>query len=206
MIGGIYCEIPLGQFYDKSIAHSVRWRLNKLLGVNTSYLNPKVIDHYIYQKVDEVTRRYYTQRRSKGYEDQSHDLKNSYGYAVYDMDDYPHLKIYRNAPFTENRGEFVDEFIETYEPITQKGWMVLLCVTAPYAARVEALGNYPNGAFPGYGLKVLLPMVNGLSQRIREALGRKGVGFQYGYILNSKTYGTVGERLSLQQHNSNLGI
>lgn len=206
MIGGIYCEIPLGKFYDKSKAHSARWKLNKLLGVNTSYLNPIVIDHYIYQTLDEITRKYFTQRRAKGYQDQSHDLKNSYGYAVYDMDGYPKLKIYQNAPFTETRGEFVDEFIETYQPITQNGWMVLLCVTAPYAARVEALGNYPNGAFPGYGLPVLLPMANGLAQRIREACGRKGGGFNYGYILNSETFHTVGQRMTLQQHNSAIGI
>lgn len=198
MIGGIYCEIPLGKFYDKSIAHSVRWRLNKLLGVNTSYLNPKVIDWYIYQKVDEVIRRYYTQRRSKGYQDQSYDLKNSYGYAVYDMDDYPHLKIYRNAPFTESRGEFVDEFIETYEPLTETGWMVLLCVTAPYAARVEADGQYEKKPFfKGYNRKVLSSMVNGLSVRIRKDLGRKGASLQYGYILNSKQHMTVGQRHEL---------
>lgn len=198
MIGGIYCEIPLGKFYDKSIAYSARWRLNKLLGVNTTYLNSKVIDHYIYQTLDKITRRYFIQRRSKGYQDRSHDLKNSYGYAVYDMDDYPHLKIYQKAPFTESKGEYVDEFIESYQPITKSGWMVLLCVTAPYAARVEATGAYPPPfEFRGYGLKVLMPMANGLAQRIREAAGRKGAGFHYGYILNSQWNNTVGERLEI---------
>lgn len=197
MIGGIYCEIPLGQFYDKSIAHSVRWRLNKLLGVNTSYLNPKVIDWYIYQTLDEITRKYFTQRRSKGYDDRpDHTLKNSYAYAIYDMDDYPHLKVYQNAPFTETRGEYVDEFIEEYKPITQSGWLVLLCATAPYAARVEAEGSYYplSPTFAGYKKKVLASMVTGLSQRIREACGRKGADLKYGYILNSETHGTVGQR------------
>lgn len=195
MIGGIYCEIPLGKLYDKSIPHSVRWRLNKLLGANTKYLNPIVIDHYIYQTLDKITRKYFTQRRSKGYQDQSHDLKNSYGYAVYDMDGLPKLKIYQNAPFTENRGEYVDEFIESYQPITKSGWMVLLCVTAPYAARVEATGAYPPPfEYRGYGLKVLMPMVNGLAQRIREAAGRKGSVFHYGYILNSYFNQSIGER------------
>jgi len=206
MIGGIYCEIPLGTFYDRKIAYSARWRLNKLLGINTSSLRNEVIDYYIYQTLDGITRKYFTQRRNKGYQDQSNDLKNSYGYAVYDMDSYPHLKIYQNAPFTDRRGEYIDEFIESYEPITKNGWMVLLCATAPYAARVEAAGNYPHGDFPGYQLNVMIPMVSGLSQRIREACGRKGASYHYGYILNSRTYGTVGERLTLQQHNSNLGI
>lgn len=197
MIGGIYCEIPLGNFYDKEKAHSARWRLNKLLGVNTSYLNPIVIDHYIYQTLDEITRRYFTQRRSNGYKDQSYDLKNSYGYAVYDMDGYPHLKIYKNAPFTDKKGEYVDEFIESYNPLTKKGWMVLLCATAPYAARVESSGSYEGDMFKGYNKKVLISMVNGLSVRIRESLGRKGEKLEYGYILNSKTLGTVGQRLPI---------
>ena len=198
MIGGIYCEIPLGVFYDKKIAYSARWRLNKLLGVNTTFLNHEVIDHYIYQTLDEITRKYFTQRRNKGYQDQSNDLKNSYGYAVYDMDGYPQLKVYKNAPFTDTRGEFVDEFIETYEPITQKGWMVLLCATAPYAARVESQGWYDGGWFHGYSLNVLQPMVQGLSQRIRESVGRKGADLHYGYILNSKIFNTVGQRLPLE--------
>lgn len=197
MIGGIYCEIPLGKFYDKEKANSARWRLNKLLGVNTSLLRHEVIDHFIYRRLDEITTKYYTQRRSKGYQDQSQDLKNSYGYAVYDMDGYPKLKIYKNAPFSNTRGEYVNEFIEQYEPLTKTGWMVLLCVTAPYAARVESMGVYPGGYFPGYGLNVLMPMVHGISQRIREECGRKGAELKYGYILNSKTFGTVGERLSL---------
>ena len=198
MIGGIYCEIPLGKFYDKSKAHSVRWRLNKLLGVNTSYLRQEVIDHYIYRTLDDIVRRYYTQRRGKGYQDRTGELMDSYGYAVYDMEGYPRLKTYRNAPFTNKRGEYVDEFIETYKPITEKGWMVLLCATAPYAARVESTGAYPPPLeYRGYGKKVLLPMVNGLSIRIREAVGRKGASIHYGYILNSQAHGTVGQRLEI---------
>lgn len=198
MIGGIYCEIPLGKLYDKAKAHSARWRLNKLVGVNTSYLNPIVIDYYIYQKLDEIVQRYYTQRRSKGYQDQSRDLKNSYGYAVYDMDGYPKLKIYKDAPFTEKRGEYVNEFIESYQPITKNGWMVLLCVTSPYAARVESQGAYPPPfEFRGYNLKVLMPMVNGLARKIREDAGRKGSVLHYGYILNSYLNNTVGQRLQI---------
>ena len=197
MIGGIYCEIPLGKFYDKTIATSARWRLNKLVGVNTRFLNPIVIDWYIYQTLDKIVRGYYSQRRSKGYDDQSRELKNSYGYAIYDMDGYPRLKIYQNAPFTENKGEFVDEFIETYEPITKNGWMVLLCATAPYAARVESSGSYAPSFPPyaGYNKSVLASMVNGIAQRIKESCGRKGSSIKYGYILNSKTHGTVGERI-----------
>lgn len=195
MIGGIYCEIPLGKFYDKNKANSARRGLKKFLGVDTSLLRHEVIDNYIYKALDGITSSYFKQRRSKQYEDQSHDLKNSYGYAVYDMDGYPRLKIYKNAPFTEKRGVYVDEFIESYQPITKSGWMVLLCVTAPYAARLEATGAYPPPyEYRGYGRNVLMPMVNGLAQRIREAAGRKGSVFHYGYILNSYFNQSIGER------------
>ena len=47
MIGGIYCEIPLGEFYDKSIADSVRWRLRKYLGVTIKGMTNQELDDTI---------------------------------------------------------------------------------------------------------------------------------------------------------------
>lgn len=202
MIGGIYCEIPLGKFYDKSIFYSVRWRLHKLIGGNVKYLDEQAFDNAIMGSLNKIIRSHFTQRRNPGYHDQTKTLKNSYGYAVYNLDKSSKPVLRQQPNFAHDMTGTFEEFVDTYEPITTNGWMVLLCVTAPYAARVESDGWYPDAApeqdnYHGYGLKVLMPMVSGLSQRIREDAGRKGVNLQYGYILNSKTFHTVGKRLAI---------
>lgn len=207
MIGGIYCEIPLRRFYNRKKFYSVRSKLHKLVGGNVQYLfDEKELDYAILGVLNSLIREHFTQRRNPGYHDQTETLKNSYGYAVYNLDKSKSPVLRQQPNFAKDSTGTFERFVDTYEPLTTYGWMILLCVTAPYAARVESLGNYPNGAFPGYGLKVLSPLVNGLAQRIRESLERKDSTTQYGYILNSETFGTVGERLTLQQYNSNLGI
>ena len=195
MIGGIYCEIPLRRFYDRSVFYSVRWRLHKLIGGNVKFLDEEAFDSAILETLNKIIRKHFRQRQHPGYKDQTEQLKNSYGYAVYNLDK-SHQPVLRQQPsFASDMTGLFEEFVDTYEPLTTNGWMVLLCATAPYAARVEASGEYdedPN--FKGYNKKVLLHMVNTLSQRIREDAGRSGVDLRYGYILNSRTHGTVGER------------
>lgn len=198
MIGGIYCEIPLKRFYDRSIFYSIRWRLHKLIGGNVKFLDEEAFDSAILETLNKIIRKRFTQRRAIGYEDQTEQLKNSYGYAIYNLDKTSKAVLMQQPNFAKDKTGLFEEFVNTYEPITANGWMVLLCATAPYAARVEATGAYPPPfEFRGYGLKVLMPMVNGLAQRIREAAGRKGAGFHYGYILNSQWNNTVGERLEI---------
>ena len=203
MIGGIYCEIPLNRFYDKNVFYSVRWRLHKLIGGEVKFLNEQAFDYQILETLNGIIRKHFRQRQKPQYEDRTEQLKNSYGYAVYDLDKSKQALLRQQPSFANDMTGLFDEFVDTYEPLTQTGWMVLLCVTAPYAARVESNGEYEGDSegkykYKGFDKKVLMNMVTTLSQRIREDAGRKGVDLHYGYILNSKRYNTVGQRLPLE--------
>lgn len=144
---------------------------------------------YILDTIKKVVSEAFTQRRAKGYKDQTEELLRSHGYAIY----YEGVCVnYGNPNFTG--GSTFGTFVNAYEPLTTDGWMVLIGASAPYAARVESSTAYPSGEFKGYNKHVLIQMVEGLSTRIREKMGRKGAILKYGYILNSKLLGTVGKR------------
>ena len=182
MIGGIYCEIPLGEFYDKSIADSVRWRLRKYLGVTIKGMTNQELDDTIadtiYNYVDSV----FNQRRGITYQDKTYALAQSHGFAIFQDGEWERRKRKENfGKPQEPRKDGVSgstrfyQFVNEYEPLTKKGWMVLLLASTPYATRLEV----------DYGRKVLMQMTNSLASIIRGKYGRKGSEMKYGYIFET---------------------
>ena len=83
MIGGIYCEIPMGKFYNGIVTKSVQKRMRTLFGVRPPWLDSDFLDDLIVKVLHEETNKIFTQRRAKGYQDRTFNLAQSYGYAVY---------------------------------------------------------------------------------------------------------------------------
>lgn len=182
MIGGIYCEIPMGKFYNRVVTQSVQKRMRTLLGIRVRYLESEYLDSLIVEALKEATDKVFTQRRAKGYTDRTYNLAQSYGFAV-----YFNKKMYSSK--RKNFGQTAtthpqgisgeisfENFVSGYKPYNNN-FVVVLTAAVPYAGDVEQT----------YGKHVLIQMVDFIAKSLWSRFRRTG-HLLYGYQFeNSQT-------------------
>lgn len=204
MIGGIYCEVPFFNVYDKSVASSARKRAKELLGYDVKFLSTEVLDFHIRAKLFELGKDGLSRRMSRiprGYENRTVDLMRSTGMAVFHdgvlQEDYTHQYSGGQTESSEKPTKHKEgpetrfyRFIRQYECLYNKGFTVVFAATMPYAVRMEMDGfrfvTTPHGTFGGYAASVLKLGINDIIGKLVNSRNPKIKSpVKYGYIFES---------------------